>query len=212
MGAYKNMGIEMSMSPNLRKIINHWTTNGKNRSIKKGLTKASKVPLKEFRIQTMELRKMSDQSTGATHRSLSSKGVFPSQGNKNYGYCYTGVEMHYEEMVERKPSFSGAGKVRQHIRKAKFAGIGTRINKKTGKKRVRAVKGYQKYLRHSNKSSTPKGKQLSIPGQYWHLINEGFNHKSGVYVPGRHFDRKNQAASGQKMVSILNNAIKATLK
>jgi len=212
MGMYKNLAIEMEMSGSLRRILNNFTGSNKNRALKRGLTKASKIPARHFKKQLLTLRNSSDQSTGATHRSISSKGVFPSRGNKHYGYCYSGVEMNYEEMVERSPSFSGAGKVRQHIRKAKFAGIGTRINKKTGKKRVRAVKGYQKYLRHSNKSGTPGGKQLSIPNKYWHLINEGFTHRSGANFKGYNFDRLNHNVSAAKMVSILNREMKVLFK
>lgn len=215
MGLMKGLSLEFNISKKLRKQVQDFTGKGKNVIMKRGLAKASTVSLKQLKVDVRVLRKESkdQQSTGATERGLVSKAVFPSQGNPNYGYAYTGVSMKYRETVSKNPhDFSGAGKVRAHIKNARIAGTGQLYNPKSGRVRVRAVKGYQKKIRHSTKSSVPKGTQLSRPGKYWHLLNEGFQHRGGKTVAGRKFAESVTLGTDHQMLVAFNKEFEKLIK
>ena len=204
----KKISLDVKVNQSFKRRIRQLSGKGNNVDLKKALKRASIIPKKAFQTELRVLRQVSDQSTGATLNSLTNKAQFPSKGNKAYGYAYTGVDMKYEQTTSKKKDFTGAGKVRDHIKKARIAGTSKR-KKRTGKVTVRAVKGYQKHVRHSKKSGTKSGHQLSQPGKYWHLINEGFPHRSGKEFPGYKFQQNVASASKAKMLASFKKDVKS---
>ena len=202
----------MSVGKNLRNKIDWMVGQKKNVHMKKALRKAIDPGAKALKSEVRILRQVSDQSSGATLRSMTRKAVFPSHGNKNYGYAFAGVNMNYKETVGREKDFSGAGKVRKHIANAKIAGTSRTTNKRTGRVTVRAVKGYQKHVRRSIKHGHPAGKQVSKPGKYWHLINEGFTHKSGTTFSGYKFQQQVNNTQKTRIVATMKSEISKFIK
>jgi hypothetical protein len=213
MGVNKRLfSAKVKVSGHLKRRIEHVIGGKKNVMMKRAMRKAIDPAAKSLKSEVRILRTVSDQSSGATLRSMTKKAVFPSVGNKNYGYAYAGVNMNHKETVGRDKDFSGAGKVRAHIRNAKIAGVSETTNKRTGRVTVRAVKGYQKHVRRSKKAGHPAGKQVSRPGKYWHLINEGFTHKSGTTFTGYKFEQRASNANKQKMVNTMKSEISKFIK
>jgi hypothetical protein len=171
--------------------------------IRKALVSATGPPKQHLKKTLREVRTHSDQSTGATLRSLETKVQYPSERKPGYGYYYVGVDVGYSERHMENNIFRTAAVLarkksrKSSVRKDQFIGFtnqGRKNNRNNKPHKKQFVKSYQKTPLRKRKGQTA---QRNIPAMYWHLLEDGFVHRSGVRFPGDHHRAKAVAATTQ---------------
>ena len=147
-----------------------------NELFRNALKAAQRPPQASLKRWVRLLRNTSDQSTGATLRSIKTKVSFPGKTTPGRGYMLAGIDFeHYENHMSNTSATharSGLkGKRRKYIgvtnRGRKAVGRGQRVSKKY-------VKSYQKSrLRLKKGQST----QRNRPGKYWHILESGWTNR-----------------------------------
>ena len=159
-----------------------------NEIVHKALRAAAREPQNQIKRELRFLRAESEQGTGATHRSIITKVSYPSKGNPTYGYYMVSVNRrHKERHYRNRPTATAAFKARNKKIKVdtnKYIGFTRQHRNKAFKKQI--VKSYQKSsLRVYKKLG--HNEQRVRPNAYWHLLEDGFTHKSGTRFSGYKF-------------------------
>ena len=187
--------------------------------VRKALVAAAGPPKQYLKRSLRELRTQSDHSSGSTLRSIETKVQYPSKKLPGYGYYFVGVDVAYSENqmdnnVFRTAAVLSRKKSRQSsVRKDRFIALTNKGRmplpgqRKAIKKQF--VKSYQKSPLRLRRGQTT---QRNIPARYWHLLEEGFKHRSGVRFPGDHFRAKAVAATTQASISKFEQSLSRGLK
>jgi hypothetical protein len=156
-------------------------------------------------ILKSELSK-SDQSTGATERAVDVK-YGRSKKDPNKFYLIIGInKTHFEYHTVKIPE--GQTTKLRHGRKQRGAGlfaIQTRMNKR---RNFRAKQVFSRY-RAAGRIKSLNGKGFKrFPKKYFHLIDNGFNHRNAGPVLGYKFIDKLRAAIQNSLQKIFEERLK----
>jgi len=174
-----------------------------NRLIRNGLVKAAR-PLRRQLKQDVRVLRKSVLSTGTTERAISEMVRYPGS-LKHVGGFKIGVALSYSETHFKTTKFlhkATRTKARGH---RPLTGI-VNLGRKRGKKRH-----VTKYTR-SNKNTSIKRAGLRKPGKYWHLIHQGFKHRSGRRFPGYKFVPKAHKLAGAEAKKIFTDEVLRPLR
>jgi len=191
------MELNMKIPDSLSKALKAFEKGEANDIINKAL-KAAAAPAKRYlRNEVRLLRNVSEQSSGATHRSMITKVSFPSRSMPGYGYLYVGVDRRYEEhQMKNTPQRSAAvlaRNKRSSVRKDRIIAFTNKNRRQTGRRppTKRFIKSHQKSPLRKSKGANS---QHNVPNKIWHWLEDGFTHRSGTRFKGYNF-RKNAAAA-----------------
>ena len=161
-----------------------------NKIVRQGL-RSSLPPIRHsMKSKLLALRRTSPQSSGATIRAMTTKVRFPGARVKGRGYALVGIDWDYSETHYKNTALDRkqAGLRR---RAHKLYGVATN---KSGKSNI--IRSYQtSQARVSRKLG--RRAQVNRPSKYWHLINNGFRHRSGKMVSGRRYADRSARDAGQ---------------
>ena len=201
--------MSMHIPPDLLKQIAFLRTPLGNKAMRRALEAGNRPPRNAVKALILQVRNRSKQSTGATHRAVGSKVSYPAKRKPNTGYAmvginYSTVENHLKNTkLDRKLAGLKRNKLKLFgVKKSRFGRPGNRIDK------FSAVRSYQ-----TTSARVRKGdhSQINRPAKYWHLINNGFRHRSGRVFPGYQFIQRTLAATETASVAaftrILGNAL-----
>ena len=202
-GSFK---IHMGGLDKFRKQLDNAPRKVRTSSLRNALRATGRIARKGLKQQVKTLRKLSNQSTGATHRSI----IYKAKTKDERGYMRAGIEYHYyERHMKTTPLYKIAG--RQSKTKRRYIGYKSFKRKgRGGHKNV--VKGFvASYQRRSLRIKRGTNFQANQPGKYWHLIEKGFKHFSGTVFPGHHFLKKVRLVHQAKMLSKFDQIILKSL-
>lgn len=200
------MSITLDIPKTLKKQMFMLTEAKGNRLINKALEAAARPALAHMRNEVRILRTVSDASSGATYNSLISKATYPSKGKDSYGYFYAGVDKQYTEEHMRNTTLATATlKARKKSGgsyRDKYIGFTNKSRRRRKADRKGPLKQFVKsYQKTSLRTRKGRKSQTNIPRNYWHLLEDGFAHRSGARFKGYGFRRKAAAATAQKSIS-----------
>ena len=208
--------VELTAPVGLRMAFARLKDAAGNRVVRKALEAAKRPPRRYLRKVTRELRDNSDQSTGATHRAIDAKAVFPSKTKAGYGYMIAGVDMaHYEihskntkrSMAAFQAARSGKGKSQRRDRNVGYIQRQRRSTRRNLTKPL--VRSYQKTPLRKRKGARH---QKNIPGKIWHLLEDGFQHYRGVRFTGYRFTAQAESQTLQESVAAFERVLGEGLK
>jgi len=184
------------ISPTLIRDLNVVTGNEGNKAAHKALEAAIRPAKMALKQEFLQLRSVSEQSSGSTANAIVFKVKFPDKPRGTYGYAYAGVDKRYSEMIkrnsaERTAAYEARNK-RSGVRKSRY--IADVSIKKMGHVQTKGDKKRYSGFRKSHQTARlrlRKGKsyQHNIPYKYWHLLEYGFQHggKEKTKFTGYHF-------------------------
>jgi len=210
--------LSMTIPTGLKNNMRRLRTAAGHKIVRNSLRAAGRPALRVLRKEVRLLRASSDQSSGATHRSLKGKTTFPSKRLKGYGYMYAGVDMQHEEEHQANTSRTSAAfgarnkGSRKTVRNDQFIGFTNRLRRQVkGRPRVRKrlVRSYQKTPLRKRKGAT---KQLNKPWKIWHLLESGFTHRSGTRFKGYKFEERARAAATNDAVTAFDRVLSSGIE
>lgn len=160
----------------------------------------------------------SDQSTGATYRSVVSKHG-QSRKNRNVFYAMVGVsrrvaEEHYlpsnpvsrgKSTKKKQGLATGRG---LYALQAKY-----KRNKRQPQKTV--IKTKQVFSRLKtlslSKNDQARGFVRRVPNKYFHLIEKGFNHRSGIRARAYNFRQRTANATKDEVIGIFKERLSVAI-
>ena len=181
---------QLTIPPNLMDQLTFFRSRRANKVIRDGLRSGQRPIRSDVKRQLLSVRNTSPQSTGATWRAVANKVTFPSKRDKRAGYALVGIDRKVEERHRR----TTANERREASKKRgalKIFGKRSSVNAKG----VRTVKPVRSYQTTKARISRGANVQINIPAKYWHLINDGFTHRSGTRFAGYKFVQKAQKAT-----------------
>ena len=163
--SYGRTRIEMKTPDDLRRNLARLRSAKGNSVVRLALRAGHRPQKRTLKSLVRNITRMSTQSVGATTRAMDSKVSYPARGKKHYGFGISSVSKKHVEFKKRPHAIE---------RSTLYA---SKVEVTPRKKDV-----------------TSRIKNKIVPRNYWHLIDKGFDHRSGTAVAGYDFTR--QAFSG----------------
>ncbi len=160
----------------------------------------------------------SDQSTGATYRSVTSKSG-QSKKNRNVFYAMVGVSRRTAE-EHYLPGHPAGKNQRLSLKQGKATGRGLyalqakyKKNKRSPQKSLIKTKQVFSRIKHLSLSKNDKARGFirRVPNKYFHLIERGFTHRAGVAVAGYNWRTRTANATRDEVLSIFKERLKISL-
>lgn len=180
---------QMTVAPSLMDQLTFFRSRKANSIMRQGLTAAQRPIRSDVKSQLLKVRNQSPQATGATWRAVAHKVSYPSKRDKQSGYALVGID---KNTVERHRKTTANERRQASKTRGALKIFGKKESWKGKKRTVKSVRSYQK-----TKARLTRGAQVQInrPSKYWHLINDGFTHRSGTRFPGYKFVQLAQKAT-----------------
>jgi predicted component of type VI protein secretion system len=213
-----NGSVKLTIPPSMRPVIE---ALGKN-SIP-AIRAAIKVCMSPARAHMKALvnteTMASKQSTGATYRAVTSKSG-QSRSNRNVFYAIVGISRRVTEEHYSPSHPASAGK--QTKKKQGLAtgrglyalrAITTFNRRHPSRTKIRTKQVFSR-LRTSpvlGKRNRARGFLRRTPNKYFHLIENGFTHFSGVQSKAYRFVSRTMQATGEQCISIFKSRLKISI-